>query len=89
MVYLMVAPFLVVLADYRTALENLTLEKVMLAVVQGQLVRVRPILDLNGIFITIRFDLCFDSKNINHKSFESGLEKIYRRSYIVYVVYVI
>ena len=50
MVYLMVAPFLVVPADYQTALENLTLEKVMLAVVQGQLVRVRPILDLNMVY---------------------------------------
>ena len=55
MVYLMVAPFLVVLADYQTALENLTLEKVMLAVVQGQLVRVRSILDLNMVYL-FQFD---------------------------------
>ena len=47
MVYLMVAPFPVVLADYQTALENLMLERVMLDVVLEQLVRVRPILDLN------------------------------------------
>ena len=55
MVYLMVAPFPVVLVDYQTALENLTLEKVMLAVVQGQLVRVRPILDLNMVYL-FQFD---------------------------------
>ena len=55
MVYLMVAPFLVVPADYQTALENLTLEKVMLAVGQGQLVRVRPILDLNMVY-SFQFD---------------------------------
>ena len=47
MVYLMVAPFPVGLADYQTALENLMLERVMLDVVLEQLVRVRPILDLN------------------------------------------
>ena len=47
MVYLMVAPFPVVLADYQTALENLMLERVMLDAVLEQLVRVRPILDLN------------------------------------------
>lgn len=55
MVYLMVAPFPVVPADYQTALENSTLERVMLAVVQAQLVRVRPILDLKMVY-SFQFD---------------------------------
>ena len=55
MVYLMVAPFPVVLVDYQTALENLMLERVMLDAVLEQLVRVRPILDLNMVhFKSIR-----------------------------------
>ena len=43
MVYLMVAPFPVVLADYQTALENSVWEKAMLDGVQEQLGLERPI----------------------------------------------